>query len=65
MNFKYLLYLFVTVIVIWAMDSINLNGFFKKNKIIQARVLYFLFALALIYLITNFLWDITNTIEIF
>lgn len=57
MSAKYFLYLFVTVLVVFAMDSINLNGVFKKNKIFQARILYFLIALALIYLITNFIWD--------
>lgn len=57
MSAKYFLYLFVTVLVVFAMDSINLNSVFKKNKIFQARILYFLIALALIYLITNFIWD--------
>lgn len=57
MSAKYFLYLFVTVVVIYAMDAININAIFKKNKIFQARLFYFLLALALIYLITNFLWD--------
>lgn len=65
MSAKYFIYLFVTVVVIFAMDSINLNGFFKKNKVLQARILYFLIALALIYLITNFIWDFFITTKIF
>lgn len=32
MSAKYFLYLFVTVLVVFAMDSINLNGVFKKIK---------------------------------
>ena len=64
MSAKYLLYLFVTVLVVFAMDSINLNGVFKKNKIFQARILYFLIALALIYLITNFIWDFFTVTKI-
>lgn len=64
MSAKYFLYLFVTVLVVFAMDSINLNGVFKKNKIFQARILYFLIAIALIYLITNFVWDFFTVTKI-
>ena len=64
MSAKYILYLVVTLIVILAMDSINLNGFFKKNKVLQARILYFLLALALVYLITNFIWDFVSVSRI-
>ena len=64
MSAKYFLYLFVTVLVVFAIDSINLNGVFKKNKIFQARILYFLIALALIYLITNFIWDFFTVTKI-
>ncbi len=57
MSAKFFVYLFVTFIVIWAMDSVNINAIFKKNKIMQARVFYFLLGVALIYLITNFIID--------
>ncbi|MBQ9019572.1 MAG: DUF1146 domain-containing protein [Bacilli bacterium] len=62
---KFFLYLIVTLVVIWAMDSININGIFKKNKIAQARVLYFLLGISLIYLVTNFLMDLFTTIKFF
>ena len=65
MSAKYFLYLFITIVVIWAMDSINLNGIFKKNKIWQARILYFLLALSLIYLVTNFIWDFFSISQFF
>lgn len=55
---KLLLYAFVTVVVIWAMDAVNINQIFKKNHVIQARVFYFLLGLSLIYLVTNFLMDL-------
>ena len=42
---RLLLYAFVTVVVIWAMDSVNINQIFKKNHVVQARVFYFLFPL--------------------
>ncbi|MBO5376146.1 MAG: DUF1146 domain-containing protein [Bacilli bacterium] len=57
MTTKFFLYILVSIIVIWAMDSININGIFKKNKIYQARCFYFLLGLSLIYLITNFIYD--------
>ncbi len=57
MSIKFFVYFFVTILVIWSMDSININGIFKKNKIYQARIFYFLLGLAMIYLITNFIMD--------
>ena len=54
---KFFLYIFISVITIWAMDSININAIFKKNKIYQARVFYFFLGLSLIYLVTNFIYD--------
>ncbi|MBR4618166.1 MAG: DUF1146 domain-containing protein [Bacilli bacterium] len=57
MNAKAILYIIVTIAVIWSLESININQIFKKNRVIQARVFYFLLALAIIYPVTNFLWD--------
>lgn len=63
MNGKFYVYLLVTFLVIWAMDSININGIFKKNKILQARLLYFLLGMALIYLVTNFVMDLFTSLK--
>jgi len=57
MNGKVIIYIIVTALVIWALDSVNINQIFKKNKVIQARVFYFFLALSIIYPVTNFLWD--------
>ncbi len=54
---KYAIYLLSTIIVIWSMDSININGIFKKNKVVQARVFYIVLCLVLIYLLSNFFLD--------
>lgn len=62
---KLLLYIFVTMLVIWAMDSVNINKIFKKNKIMQARVFYFLLGISLIYLVTNFIMDLLSASKIF
>ncbi len=64
MGYKFFLYVFVTIVVIWAMDSVNINQIFKKNKIMQARVFYFLIGISLIYLVTNFLSDLFTSIKI-
>ena len=65
MNAKIFLYLLVSIIVIWSLDAININQIFKKNKIIQAKVIYFLMALSLIQLVTSFIYDIYLATKIF
>ena len=65
MGYKFFLYVFVTIIVIWAMDSVNINQIFKKNHVIQARVFYFLLALSMIQLVTSFLYDFYLSTKIF
>lgn len=62
---KLLLYIFVTILVIWAMDSVNINQIFKKDHVMQARIFYFLLGISLIYLVTNFLMDLFTTSKIF
>ena len=54
---KGIFYLFSLLISIWALDSININGIFKKNRYYQARLLYILVALGLSYLVVNFFMD--------
>jgi uncharacterized integral membrane protein (TIGR02327 family) len=58
MGVTFFVYVFVTLIVVWALDSVNINKIFKKNKIIQARIFYFLLAIALIQLITSFIMEV-------
>lgn len=65
MGYKFFLYVFVTIVVIWAMDSVNINQIFKKNKILQARIFYFLLGISLIYLVTNFFMDLYTSIKFF
>ena len=62
---KFFLYLVITILVIWAMDSLNINGIFKKNKVFQARLLYFFLGISLIYLVTNFLMDLFTITKLF
>jgi len=58
MSSKIFIYILVSLLVVWSLDSVNINQIFKKNKIYQARLFYFLLALSLIYLIANFIYDL-------
>lgn len=58
MSAKFFLYLFSTIIVIFSLDSININQIFKKNKIMQAKIFYFLLACCMIEIITSFLYNL-------
>ncbi len=54
---KFLVYVLSAILVIWSMDGVNINGIFKKGKIMQARVFYMIIALVLTYLLANFIYD--------
>lgn len=60
---KLMIYIFIIPLVIFAMDSININGIFKKNKIYQARLFYILIVFGLSYLICNFLYDLVYMVK--
>ncbi len=57
MLLKAFLYIFFTFVSIWALDSININNLFKKNRYYASRVLYLMVSIALAYLVVNFLYD--------
>ncbi len=65
MSGKFFLYCAVTILVICAMDSVNINRIFKQNRVIQATIFYFLLGISLIYLVTNFIWDLFTSVKIF
>lgn len=60
---KFFLYIIVTIVVIWALDSVDINRIFKKNRPHQALIFYFLLGISLIYLVTNFLMDLFTSIK--
>ena len=64
MTGKFFLYIIVTILVIWSLDYVNINKIFKKNKVLQATVFYFLLGVSLIYLVTNFLMDLFTSIKL-
>lgn len=56
---KFVLYLLVIPIVVWSMDSVNINGIFKRGQsdYYQARVMYMIIVVSLSYLVVNFIND--------
>lgn len=60
---KFILYLLVLPLVIFTMDSININVIFKKNKVVQAKIFYILLVFALSYLVCNFIYDFLYIIK--
>ena len=54
---KQSLYLIVLIITIWALESINITGIFKKNRYYSSRVLYLIVSIALSYLVVEFLYS--------
>ena len=57
MNIKTILYIVMIPISIWALDALNIEGKFKKNRYFQARILYIMLAIALDYMTVNFFYD--------
>ena len=58
MSSRVFLYLFSSIIVIWSIDSVNINAIFKKNRNNQAKVFYFIIALCMIELLTSFFYNL-------
>ena len=60
MTIKTILYIICLPIVLWALDAININAIFKKNRYYQARLCYLLLTLIITYLLVSFIIDFTN-----
>lgn len=65
MSAKLFLYLFSSVIVIFSIDSVNINQIFKKNRVFQAKIFYFLLALCMIEILTNFFYNLFEATKFF
>ena len=60
---KFLLYIIILPLVIWAVDGININSIIKRNRIYQARVIYIIIIFALTYLTVNFMYDFIGSLS--
>ncbi len=65
MLLKAILYIIFTFVSIWALDSVNINNVFKKNKYYASRVLYLMISVSLSYLVVNFMYDFLGYANIF
>lgn len=54
MNFRTYIYIVSILLSTFAVSGINFDNVFRKNKVIEARVLVVLLALALGYLVGTF-----------
>ncbi len=54
---KVYLYAIALFFSIWVLDAVDFNRILKKNKNIQARILYLLISIIMAYVIVNFIWD--------
>lgn len=61
--YNFLIYLIVLGIVIWAMEGLNINGIFKKNRIYQAKVFYIILVFSLTYLTSNFIISFLTSLK--
>lgn len=57
MSVKFFIYIIMAILVIYSLDSVNINQIFKKNKVLEARIFYLLLALSLIHLTTEFIYN--------
>ena len=54
---KVLLYVAVIPFVIWTLEALRLDMLFKKNRVIQIKLLYVFLGFAISYLVVNCLYD--------
>ena len=59
---KLIIYLMVMPLVIYSMDSININGIFKNNREFEARLVYMFLIFSISYLVSNFLYDFLSVL---
>ena len=62
---KVILYIIFTFIAAFGLSGINFSNFFKKDKIIESRVLIITLSLSLGYLLTNFVIEFLDLTRIF
>ena len=60
---KFCLYIFCLIVVMFAIDGVNINAIFKKNQVIKARLFYFIIILCMTYLLANFMYDFSTVFK--
>lgn len=60
---KLMLYILIIPLTTWAIDSVDINKIYKKNKdnYLRARVIYMFIIMSISYLEVNFIYDFLKT----
>ena len=62
MSIKIMIYVFTTLLTIFMFDSLNINHLFKKNRILEAKIIIILISISISYLVTNYIYDFISYI---
>ncbi len=54
---KMALYIVTLPISIWVLESLRIESFFKRGRVLQIKIFYLMMSFALSYFVTNFLYD--------
>lgn len=54
-KYKIFIYIIITFMCVFSISGINFNNFFKKERVVEARLFIILITLALSYLASNFI----------
>ena len=57
---KPIIYIISFFLSLVALDSVNINNIFKKNNVYKARLFFFMLAIALSYLVSNFIFELIS-----
>ena len=60
MQIKAYIYIITLFISVFSLSGVNFDGFIKKNKALEARILVILLSICTSYLVTNFITDFVN-----
>ena len=64
MYYKLLVYVFNMMLCIFSLSGINFEKFIKRDRVRETRILVIILALALAYLLTNFIFDFLSVSKI-
>ena len=57
MNIKVYIYIITSLLSVYTLTGINFDRFWRKGKVIEARIFVIMLSLVMSYLLTNFIVD--------
>ena len=61
---KIYLYIIIIPLSMLALESIKIDGIFKKNRVPFIKILFLMLSFSLSYLVVNFLIDFANSFNV-